>query len=83
VISFDGTLNVKLFCVCIGYKVLSKNVSFLSEMCVSRDSESAIILFFPGMCCEYRAVSVLSRNLANVLATWLWASCFTGSKDAL
>ena len=39
------------------------------EMCLSRDSESEIILYVPFMCCEYKAESCSINFVANHLAT--------------
>ena len=45
------------------------------EMCLSRDSESEIILYVPFMCCEYNAESRFIKLSANYRATLSWHGC--------
>ena len=58
-------------------------VSVWSDLCKSREIESAIIFSVPLMCCEYMDFSLLTSVYPSQRATVSCDSAFTGSKDAL
>ena len=69
--------------VCCGKIWLKMFVRVWSDLWKSLERESAMIISFPLMCCEYRDVSLLTSVHPSYHTTASWDSAFTGSKDAL
>ena len=67
-ISFGGVLMSKFFGTCVEKTCFNEHVSLLVEMWWSLDSESAITLCLPGMCCGNKAESLVIRISASLLA---------------
>ena len=67
-ISFGGVLMLKFVGTCVGKTCFNANVSLLVGMWWSLDSESAMTLCLPGICCEYKAESLVMRISASLLA---------------